>query len=219
MKKILAAVLILVMALSLCPMSFAEREYPEPEKTYASLDDINLADYKLILVNYWEPWCGWCLEEMPDFEKLWQEYKDKGLLIVGMYHDAEDAEEAIEKTGITYPTINYDESSEYTQDGVPVSLFYDSEGNVLPAEVEEYVEALIGYVKSDIEAYLNGEYDKYTDEDSMAYKKDLDEIMDDEEKITDYCRSIAEGYIDDGGTFLGYSDYDTWKARIENRIA
>jgi len=219
MRKILAAILTLVMLLSLCPMSFAENEYPEPEKTYSSLEDINFADYKLILVNYWEPWCGWCLKEMPDFEQLWQEYKDDGLLIVGMYQDAEDAEEAIEETGITYPTINYEEKSDLTENGVPVSVFYDSEGNVLPAQAEDYIDFLLNYVRSDIEAYKKGDYDKYTDEQSMAYKRELDEIMDNEDKIYDYCLKAAEQSITDSGVFLGYSDYETWKTRIENRIA
>ena len=42
---------------------------------------------KVAIVNFWATWCGPCKTEIPDFVKLYDEYKDKGLVIVGISVD------------------------------------------------------------------------------------------------------------------------------------
>jgi peroxiredoxin len=50
---------------------------------------VKLADYsgKVILVNYWATWCGPCKKEIPEFNELYAEYKDRGLVILGISAD------------------------------------------------------------------------------------------------------------------------------------
>ena len=50
---------------------------------------MKLADLKgkVAIVNFWATWCGPCKIEIPDFVKLYDEYKDKGLVIVGISID------------------------------------------------------------------------------------------------------------------------------------
>ena len=75
-------------------------------------------------------------------------------------------------------------------------------------------------VNETIEAYLGGEFDEFTDEDSMEIKTELDGIVGDDAKIKEYCREIAEGYAESGaGAFVGYADYGTRKGRIDSRLA
>ena len=93
------------------------------------------ASAKLTLINFWEPWCPPCVGEMPDLQRLQEDYKDKGLLILGVYSTLEMREEAMEvvkDAGVTYPILEYVGAFDQFQSGyVPTSVFVDGEGHVV----------------------------------------------------------------------------------------
>ncbi|HVS21158.1 MAG TPA: TlpA disulfide reductase family protein [Pyrinomonadaceae bacterium] len=49
-------------------------------------ESLKLSDYadKVVVVNIWATWCGPCRTEMPDLVKLSHEYKERGLVVLGL---------------------------------------------------------------------------------------------------------------------------------------
>ena len=100
----------------------------------------DLAEAKVVLLNFWEPWCGPCVGEIPDLAKLYEEYKDQGLLIVGAYSESsmdDDIRSLIEENNVTYPIVRAGGNmSEFMTSYVPTTVFADGQGNIISAEPE-----------------------------------------------------------------------------------
>lgn len=121
-----------------------------------SLDDFS--DKQLIMINFFEPWCGPCVKEMPELEEVYQTYKDEGFIIVGAFSTPNQEDEIlkiIDATGVTYPIVYATDSmTPYMTDYVPTTVFIDGEGNVISEEPiigsgdfdkwSEVVESLLG---------------------------------------------------------------------------
>lgn len=117
----------------------------------------SFAKYRLTMVNFWGTFCGPCIEEMPDLEKL-NKSMPQGTRLVGIVTDVsgdenkETAKQIIAKAGATYENWLPDEALlEYMDShvsGVPTTLFIDSNGQIVGEAVvgkrnaEKYQEEL-----------------------------------------------------------------------------
>ena len=91
---------------------------------------------KVTMINFWEPWCGPCVGEMPELEKLYETYKDQGLQIIGVFSSTDQMDEVnqvISDAGVTYPIAYYDSAFDRFQTGyVPTTIFVDGNGKLYP---------------------------------------------------------------------------------------
>lgn len=122
-------------------------------------DESAFSDYKLIMINFWEPWCGPCVREMPDLQKLYEQYKEDGFLIIGVYSSTDresDVKSIIKDAGITYPILKYTGNFKIFESGyVPTTVFVDGQGHVLYPEmtVKERADAADEIAKLGLKAY------------------------------------------------------------------
>jgi len=70
---------------------------------------VSLKDFrgKLVLLNFWATWCEPCREEMPAMEKLHQEFKDRGFIVlaVDIKDRQRDALAFVKELKLTYPVV------------------------------------------------------------------------------------------------------------------
>lgn len=72
-------------------------------------EPIKLANYsgKVLVVNLWATWCGPCRNEIPELVRLYHEYQDRGLEMVGLSTEDPDAsaqsvQEFVRKYNVDY---------------------------------------------------------------------------------------------------------------------
>lgn len=100
-----------------------------------------LAEADLTVLNIWGTFCGPCIREMPDLGEIAEEYKDKGVQIIGLASDVYDesgiekANEIIEKTNANYlhllPTQDLYDIYLKNVMAIPETLFLDKDGYIL----------------------------------------------------------------------------------------
>lgn len=104
---------------------------------------------KPAVLNFWASWCSFCKVEMPDFQKVYDKYKDENITFMmidgtdGKRETRESADKLFEENAYTMP-IYYDEAlmgrdgldimvsanAAFRISGYPSTVFIDSEGYV-----------------------------------------------------------------------------------------
>ena len=145
-----------------------ETEESEQQLTPAPLADLELTDQfgnthtlsdykgKVIFLNFWATWCGPCRNEMPDIQKLYEEYSAQGedaeVVIlgiagpgIGQEGSAEEIADFMEENGYTYPVLMDAGGEMFTRYGIsafPTTFMIDKDGNVygyVPGQMTENI--------------------------------------------------------------------------------
>jgi len=91
---------------------------------------------KPILLDFWASWCGPCKQAMPALENMNRDYKDRGLVILGIDvgEDRGTVETFLKTTPASYPTvlgIDSDIQSQYQVSVYPTYVLIDSTGKIV----------------------------------------------------------------------------------------
>ena len=108
-----------------------------PDFTLLDLDgnEVGLSEFRgeVVFVNFWATWCPPCRAEMPDIESLYQEYKDKGVVVIGIDIGESEAtvRQFVQQGGYSW-TFVLDSTgavaANYNIRAIPTSFFIDREG-------------------------------------------------------------------------------------------
>lgn len=132
---------------------------PFPQFTAADFQGNTLTnemfgDYDATVINVWSNSCGPCIEEMPELEAYYQDFKEKNINLIainvgagGSEEEYRQAERILQEKGVTFTNLVIDPHSDFYRDfinnitGYPTTYLVDRQGNTVGAP-------LIGAVKN-----------------------------------------------------------------------
>lgn len=108
-----------------------------PPFTLKTLDGntVSLADLKgkVVVINFWGVWCGWCVKEMPEFVELVAKYaRDKRVAIVTINNDpnVETPRKWMASKKYAFPVLLNDGYADRHVRSYPTTWFLDKEGRI-----------------------------------------------------------------------------------------
>lgn len=135
---------------------------PAPAFALTALDGqtVRLSDLrgKVVMLNFWATWCGPCSAEMPNIEKVYQNYRDQGVVILAINQGefAEQVRGYADLYQLHFPIL-LDESTEvgrlYRVRALPTTFFIDRDGIIRQVQIggpmsvefiEKQIKSLLG---------------------------------------------------------------------------
>ena len=90
---------------------------------------------KVVVLNFWATWCTPCRHEMPDLEKAYKEWKDKGLVVFALTDEpAEKVRKFFAQNAYTFLPLLDSRRAVFDQfqvQGIPQSVIFDRDGKMV----------------------------------------------------------------------------------------
>jgi thiol-disulfide isomerase/thioredoxin len=94
---------------------------------------------KVLVVNFWAPWCPPCRQEIPAFIRMQEKLGKQGVQFVGITLDEADKVSAfVDETGINYPILLGGEAAAMLSQnagnrlgGLPYTVLFDRQGHAV----------------------------------------------------------------------------------------
>ncbi len=91
---------------------------------------------KVVLLNFWATWCGPCVREMPDLDRLYKKYSDNDsvvILAVNVGESSSTVQRFITQQGFGFPVACDSDtsiSSAYNITAIPRTIIFNKDGTV-----------------------------------------------------------------------------------------
>ena len=119
---------------------------------------------KIVVLDFWATWCGPCNQEFPEYQKLYQRYKDNprvSLVAVNTSWNNDSVEKAknfLQAKSYNFPAA-YDEDGSVTGQfnitGIPTLIILDKSGNIRNKHVGfDQSEDFVGIISEKIDGLL-----------------------------------------------------------------
>ncbi len=156
MNRILIAILVLILTSGLLITGCSPPSQPggpaqgpqvgklAPDFKLQNLDgqSVSLSDFrgKPVLINFWASWCGPCRAEMPYIQQIYEEWSDKGLVILAVDIGESHAtvERFMESYGLSFMVLldtNENVALQYNIRGIPATFLIDKDGIIQVVKV------------------------------------------------------------------------------------
>ena len=137
-----------------------KEKFPEFKTTDINGNEITekiFADKDITMVNVWGTFCGPCINEMPELQKIYESLPKNANMIgivadvpEGVKDGVDNAKYITEQTGVKYTNLTLSDSlAPFAKQfyAVPSTIFVDKDGNiigdlVLGANIDSYIENL-----------------------------------------------------------------------------
>ncbi len=116
----------------------ASSEAPDVTLNLADGTQRQLSDSRghVVILSFWATWCPYCIEEMPDIQKITEDYEGVEAILVNCGEDAATVEDFMAENSYDFTWVldeDYAVQSAYPTSGIPYTLVIDAEGNVVKA--------------------------------------------------------------------------------------
>lgn len=130
MTLVLPLFLISLNAVSVKAQDLNLKSFPREALTKERIANIEDLKGKIVIVDFWAAWCEPCKEALPHYNKLYQKYKDQGVIFIGINEDDDDNLRAayLKNNIITFPMYSdpgQKIAKEYKVQAIPTLFIFD----------------------------------------------------------------------------------------------
>jgi thiol-disulfide isomerase/thioredoxin len=123
----------------LCPSADAQKREPAPKFTAKTMDGETFTNDsvrgKVVLLEFWTTWCGYCLAEAPFVEKIHRDYDKSGLIVLTV--NVGESKNTVKKYLDKHPKLtrvvlmsDTNLAAMFQANAYPIYVVIDKDGNI-----------------------------------------------------------------------------------------